>query len=111
MIATLYLPQQPPQAVPTEGLSLPDPATGFAQVTEQVSALLGCAPELVDVLASEPNYVAYSVFDSEESVNEAAMTAVTAVSGVAFDAADADMILCGPVLILQKQAEFPAAII
>lgn len=102
MIATLYLPQQTPQTVPIEGLSLPDPATGFAQVTEQVSALLGCAPELVDVLASEPDYVAYSVFGNEESVNEAAMTAVMAISGVAFDATDEDMILCGPVLLLQK---------
>lgn len=81
---------------------MPDPATGFAQVTEQVPALLGCAPELVDVLASGLDYVAYSVFDSEEAVNEAAMMAVTAVSGVAFDATDEDMILCGPVLLLQK---------
>lgn len=100
MIATLYLPQQPPQAVSIEGLSLPDPVTSFAQVTEQVSALLGCAPDLVDVLASGADYVAYSVFDSEESVNEAAMTAVAAVSGVVFDAEDDDTVLRGAVLVL-----------
>lgn len=100
MIATLYLPQQPPQAVPTKGLSLPDPATGFAQVTEQVSALLGCAPDLVDVLASGPHYIAYSVFDSEESVNEDAMMAVAAVSGIVFDAEDDDTVLRGAVLVL-----------
>jgi hypothetical protein len=100
MIATLYLPQQPPQAVPTERLSLPDPTTGFAQVTEKVSTLLGCAPELVDVLAIGPDYVAYSVFDSEESVNEAAMTAVAAVSGVVFDVEDDDTVLRGAVLVL-----------
>lgn len=100
IIATLYLPQQSPQVVPIEGLSLPDPATGFAQVTEQVSALLGCAPELVDVLASGPEYVIYSVFDSEEMVNDAAMKAVAEMSGVAFDAEDDDAVLRGAVLVV-----------
>lgn len=80
---------------------MPDPATGFAQVPEQVPALLGCAPELVDVLASGPDYVAYSVFDSEEAVNEAAMAAVAAISGIAFNAEDEDTLLCGAVMVVQ----------
>ncbi|WP_223653152.1 hypothetical protein [Hymenobacter psoromatis] len=97
---TLYLPQQPPQAVPVEGLSMPDPATGFARVPERVPVLLDCAPELVDVLASGPGYVAYSVFDCEGPANPAAMVAVAAVSGVAFDSEDEDTVLRGAVLVV-----------
>ena len=101
MTATLYLPNQTPQLVSVEGLTMPDPATGFARVPDQVPGLLGCAPGLVDVLASGPEYVAYSVFDSEEEANPAAMVAVAAVSGVAFDSDDEDAVLCGAVLIVQ----------
>ena len=101
MNATLYLPHQPPQLVAVEGLCMPNPATGFARVPDQVPGLLGCAPELVDVLASGPEYVAYSVFDSDGEANPAAMAAVAAVSGVAFDAEDEDAILRGAVLIVR----------
>jgi hypothetical protein len=100
MNATLYLPHQNPQPVSVEGLSLPDPATGFAAVPEQVPALMGCARNLVDVLVSGPGYVAYSVFDCEEPVNETAMAAVAEVSGVDFDPSDEDAVLCGPVLVV-----------
>ena len=100
MTATLYLPSQPPQLVSIEGLTMPDPATGFARVPDQVPGLLGCAPRLVDVLASGPEYVAYSVFDSEEEANPAAMAAVAAVSGVAFDSEDEDAVLRGAVLLV-----------
>ena len=79
---------------------MPDPATGFASVPDQVPALLGCAPGLVDVLASGPEYVAYSVFDSEGEANPAAMAAVAAVSGVAFDSDDEDAVLRGAVLVV-----------
>ena len=101
MNATLYVPQQPPQVVPVEGLCMPDPKTGFARVPVQVPGLLGCAPGLVDVLACGPEYVAYSVFDCEGETNQAAMAAVAAVSGVAFDADDEDAVLCGAVLVVQ----------
>jgi hypothetical protein len=101
MNATLYLPQQPPRAMPADGLFMRDPKTGFARVPEQVPALLGCAPGLVDVLASGPEYVAYSVFDCEGEANQAAMAAVAAASGVAFDAEDEDTVLCGAVLVVQ----------
>jgi hypothetical protein len=101
MNAILYLPHQLPQLISIEGLCMPDPETGFARVPEQVSDLLGCAPELVDVLACGPGYVAYSVFDCEGDANPAAMAAVEAVSGVAFDAEDEDSVLCGAVLVIQ----------
>ena len=102
MNATLYLPHQPPQLVAVEGLCMPDPTTGFARVPDQVPGLLGCAPGLVDVLASGPEYVAYSVFDCEGEANPAAMAAVAAVSGVVFDVEDEDAVLCGAVLVVIK---------
>lgn len=102
MNATLYLPHQPPQLVSVEGLCMPDPATGFARVSNQVPTLLGCTPGLVDVLASGPEYVAYSVLDSDGEVNPAAMAAVAAVSGVVFDAEDEDAVLRGAVLVVTK---------
>jgi hypothetical protein len=100
MNATLYLPHQPPQLVFVEGFCMPDPATGLARIPDQVPELLGCAPELVDVLASGPEYVAYSIFDCEDEENPAAMTAVSVMSGVAFDAEDEDAVLRGAVLVV-----------
>lgn len=102
MNAILYLPQQPPSIVSAHGLCMPDAATGFVRIPEQVPALLGCAPELVDVLASGPNYVAYSVFDCEGDKNSAAMAAVANVSGVSFDLSDEDAILCGAMLVVRN---------
>ncbi|GAB3309397.1 hypothetical protein GCM10027511_21910 [Hymenobacter humi] len=101
MKATLYLPSQPPLDISTEDLSLPDPATGLAKIPKRVSALLGCAPELVDVLACGPGYVAYSVFDSEGDINLNAMTAVTKATGVRFDTDDEDTVLLGPILMVE----------
>ena len=46
--------------------------------------------------------MAYSVFDSEEEANPAAMAAVAAVSGVAFDAEDEDAVLRGAVLVVRE---------
>ena len=102
MNATLYLPHQSPRAVSVEGLTLPDPATGFARVPEQVPALMGCAHGLVDVLVCGPQNVAYSVFDCEGPINEAAMAAVAEVSGVGFDLDGADAVLCGAVLLVRN---------
>lgn len=100
MKATLYLPEQLPQSVSTEGLRLPDSQSGFAHVPEQVAKLLGCKPTLVDVLACGPDYAAYSIFDCEDRPNYSAMTAVTEVSGVSFNIDDEGSILCGAVLIV-----------
>jgi hypothetical protein len=100
MQATLYLPQQPPQAVPVDNFRQLDLSTRFAAVPLEVSVLMNCAPELVDVLASGSDYVAYSVLDCEGLVNQTAMTAVAKVSGVTFDAQDEDTVLRGPVLVI-----------
>lgn len=100
MQATLYLPQQPPQAVSVDEFRQLDLSTSFAAVPQEVSVLMSCVPELVDVLASGPGYIAYSVFDYEGPVNQAAMAAVAKVSGIAFDVEDEDAVLCGPVLVI-----------
>ena len=102
MTALLFLPQLPPQAVSIEGLRLPEAKSGLAAVPEPVPILLGCAPGLVDVLASGLDYVAYSVFDCEGQANPTAMEAVAKVSGVSFDIDDEDALLRGPVLIVTR---------
>ena len=103
MKATLYLPSQPPQDISTEGLSLPDFKTGFAHAPQRVSKLLGCTQGLVDVLATGTGYVVYSVFDFEGEVNEDAMKAVAELTGTAFDLADEDAVLCGPLLVVESR--------
>ena len=101
MNATLYLPQQPPQSVSAEGLSMPNPETGLARVPEQVPALLDCASDMVDIQACGSNYVAYSVFDYEDGQpNESAMDVLARLTGHPFDLDDADSVLLGPVLIV-----------
>ena len=100
MTAILYFPHQLPRVVPIGELSLPDTASGFVKVPSSVAVLLDCAPTLVDVLASGPGYVAYSVFDCEGEINHTAMVAVSEVSGVKFDESDEDSVLRGGVLVV-----------
>ncbi|MGI4734142.1 MAG: hypothetical protein ACRYG7_03095 [Janthinobacterium lividum] len=57
---------------------------------------------MIDVLASGPDYVAYSIFDYEGDVNPAAMAAVAEVSGMSFDSDDEDAVLQGPVLLVRR---------
>ena len=101
MNASLYLPNQAPQTVSVTGLSLPSP-TGHARITDEVAAHLGCVRDLVDVLDSGPDYVAYSVFDFEGAMNQGAMTALEAVSGNRYDINDDDQVLQGPVLLITR---------
>ena len=100
MQAVLYAPQQAPQTVAVDGIALPDLVTGLVQVPKQVPGLLGCAPMLVDVLASAPDYIAYSVFDHDGQVNHAAMEALAKLTGVSFGENE-DSILRGAVLLIQ----------
>lgn len=102
MTALLFLPKQQPRVVNVGGLPFPDTKTGLVSVPEQVPALLGCPPGLVDILASGPDYIAYSIFDCEGDVNLAAMDAVAKVSGVSFDANEEDEVLRGPVLLMTR---------
>jgi len=59
-----------------------------------------CIPGLVDVLVSSPDYVAYSIFDCEGLANDAAMAALTQLTGVKFGD-DEDEILRGTVLLIE----------
>lgn len=101
MRATLYNPQLDPAQVDSNGLSLPDKATGLANIPEQVAVMLDCSPDLVDVLACGPHYVAYSIFDSEQNINLSAMQALTELTGTVFETDDEDHVLRGPVLVVQ----------
>lgn len=68
----------------------------------QVSGLLNCALELVEVLISGPEYVAYSIFDSEREANPTAM-AVATVSGGAFDSEDEGAVVRGAELVVRMR--------
>ena len=99
MYATLYVPQQQPQSINIDGLVLPDPVSRLVVIPERVPQLLGCTPALVDILASESNYVAYSIFDYEGHVNHTAMEALSDLTGVKFGDNE-DEILRGAILIV-----------
>jgi hypothetical protein len=97
MNAIIYLPQQQPHhLLIDERLN-----NGLASLPAWVPELLGCEPGLVDVLASGPGYVAYSVFDYEAGpVNMEAMRELTDLTGVTFEPDDGDAVLLGPVLVI-----------
>jgi hypothetical protein len=101
MQAILYIPYHAPQPVVIDGLVLPNAATELVKVHEQVSMLLNCAPALVDVLASAPGYIAYSIFDHDGQINHTAMEALTELTGVSFGENE-DSILRGSVLVVQS---------
>ncbi len=103
MKTTLYLPNQAPVNVAADGLRLADEATGLASVSARVGELLGCAVQLVDVLASGPDYVVYSVFDHEGEINKGAMQAAASLTGIEFDLADEDAVLRGPLLVVERE--------
>lgn len=101
MNATLFLPLQAPHNVSADGLIMPDAKSGFAQISEQVATLLGCESGLVDVQASAPHYVAYSVFNYEGGPpNKSAMEVLAELTGYPFDPDDEDSVLLGPVLVV-----------
>lgn len=102
MTVHLYQSGQPTLLVDQTGFALPVNTGGqFARVPPQAASLLGCAPGLVDVLASGKGYLVYSVFDSEEPANIAATQAVAALTRINFDVTNEDELLRGPVLIVQ----------
>jgi len=101
MNATIYLPKQPPRHVPVDDLIFPSLNNKQTSISAWVPELLGCEPGLVDVLASGPNYVVYSVFDYEAGpVNEEAMQKLTSLTGMTFELDDEDAVLLGPVLVM-----------
>jgi len=93
------MPNELPQVVTAEGIPLPL-TTGYAHVSIEVAAILGCAQNLVDILDSGDGYVAYSIFDYEGAANHSAMSALAAISAHSYDVEDDDQVLQGPVLLV-----------
>jgi hypothetical protein len=98
MTATLYRPGYNPINVSVEGLYSIDQQRGLVPQPANAAFLLECVPQLVDILACDSHYIAYSIFDSEQSVNCEAMDAISKLSG--FDMAKLDATLRGNVLII-----------
>jgi len=103
MTATLYNPEQPAQSVLTEGLGLVDFMKGYIHGGGLVAKLLRTVPELVDVLASGPGYLVFSVFDHAGQANPAAMQVVASLTGIELDPDNEDEVLRGPILVIQRR--------
>jgi hypothetical protein len=99
MNITLYKPSEAPQQVPPFEHA-GNLVKGGSQPMERVAELMGCPVSLIDVQASGPNYVAYSVFDCEGPTNLLGMAEVARLSGVSLDPEEEDEQLCGPILVV-----------
>ena len=95
MTISLYEPAEEPLLLTPNEFSRDIHVNGKLPV-ERVAELLSCAKFLVDVLASGPDYVLYSVFDCEGELNPIAMEVFTALTGEPCD----DDPLRGPILCL-----------
>ena len=95
MTISLYKPNEEPLVLTPAEFSEDIHVNGLLPV-ERVAELLGCVKLLVDVLASGPDYVFYSVFDCEGEINANAMEVFTALTGEPCD----DDPLRGPILVL-----------
>ena len=95
MTISLYKPMEEPMLFTPAEFSDCINIKGMLPV-ERVAGLLGCAPNMVDVLATGNDYAMYSVFDCEGDVNPIAMEVFTALTGVPCD----NEPLRGPILCL-----------
>lgn len=102
MIVTLYQPGLPPQEVSATGFTAAAHNNEIKQNQTRAAELLGCVPELVDVLASGSGYLIYSIFDCDGMANLEAMTAFTKLTDVELDASSDEDLLRGPVLVVRN---------
>jgi hypothetical protein len=101
MTAILFSPQEVAKHVTISGF------TGMSHMSsetrESIAKLLGCQSELIDVLASGTEFVAYSIFDFEGGhPNEAGMRQLTKLTGLEFGMDD-DTTILGPLLIIRQE--------
>ncbi len=97
----------PPQEMPVAGFTLNSANNEAGRNLVLAAGFMGCAPALVDVLASGQGYLFYSVFDHDGMVNPEAMTVLSTLTGITSDAEDEDHILRGPVLVVLEQGGEP----
>ena len=103
MKATLFLPNKEPTEVPVEGLHLPDASTGFVPASVAAAVLLGCSPNLVDILACGTEYVVYSIFGYEEGPpNQLAKEKINLIADVPFSLEGEEEELYGAILVVQS---------
>ncbi len=102
IIATLYPANGSPTNFSLDDLGLQNHNGGLKASVERVASVLGCKPELVDILASGDGCMAFSIFDCEDNVNSEAMDALTQSTGHQFDKLEEDHIIRGPVLLVRK---------
>lgn len=102
IIATLYPAEGSPVNFSLDELDLQNAEGGLKPSVERIAIVLGCRPELVDVLASEDSCMAFSIFDYEGDVNSEAMDALAKTTGYRFDVLDDNHVIQGPVLIIRK---------
>lgn len=98
MNATLYRPNQKPEPILRHNFTLPG-SEGYAKVTTEAAELLGCRLEGVDILVTGPEYTIYSVFDSTDEINTAAMEALQELTLNKFFLEE-DEVLRGNILIV-----------
>ena len=105
MKVTLYNPDQLPQSIPPAGFSLPDSSTGFSEVTALIARELRCELDLVDVLDSGKDFVAYTIFDSGGEHNSTGIAEVMKWSDhpEAYQGDGEDDQLCGPMLLVTRK--------
>ncbi|MBO0358598.1 hypothetical protein J0X19_11630 [Hymenobacter sp. BT186] len=99
MNAFLYQPGQREQIYSAEGFH---PTTANVTQMARAARALECIPEMVDILASTPEYTVYTIFDHEGDPNLAATEAVAELTGIEFNLDDEDQVLSGPVLIIAE---------
>ena len=99
MNITLYKPPEAPQQMlPFENAE--SLVKGSNLPMERIAELMGCGSGMIDVQASGPNYVIYTIFDYDGPVNLLGMAEVARLSGVPLDPEEEDEQLCGPILVV-----------
>lgn len=101
MTITLYQPSGAPQQMPYfEGAENLVRNGEVSQAMRRVAELMNCPVSLIDVQASGPKYVVFSVFDYEGPTNLIGMAEVARLSGVPLDPKEEYHQLCGPILVV-----------
>ena len=100
---TLYKPGESPEEVPYFEFAENIIVGGFWPM-EHVAGLLNCRAELIDVLASGPDYAMFSIFDCQGYLNPAVMEVFFAITGVKSSVDPEEDELRGPIMLIKKKS-------